>query len=188
MNTFDPSTNLDLRDGGLPAEDRGVDRLLGELGHHERSRATLAMLDRIAAGSWASIGVTESQPDSYNFAARVEAAPGGTTASKGTPWFTPMRAAAAIALMGAVAAGVLAVRGGSMPAPREQLAQKSDPTEPVAPTDTQDADLALIDALWSDTSSEDLWTYASEIGAGADVSLDDLLVGGTSDSPQGGAM
>jgi hypothetical protein len=192
MNTFDPSTNLDLRDGGLPAEDRGVDRLLGELGRAERARATPAMLDRVAMGAWAALPtqsqVTAAATGSYKFAARDEVAPGGTTAVKGTPWFTPMRAAAAIAMIGTIAAGVAALRSGASGLKPRDIARAIDSTGPSQAVDATDPDLALIDALWSDTASDDLWADASELGAGGDISIEDLLVGGPTDSAQGGAM
>lgn len=179
MNTFDSNTNLNFQSGGLPAEDHAVDQLLASLGKAEQARASTAMLDRIAAGSW-DAAHSESirlQP--------VAQTPGGTTASKGTPWFSPLRMAAAVAIIGAIAAGVIASRAG---APLASPAQPSDRMAQSAQVDPSEADLALIDALWAESSSEELWADASESSVDTDISLDDLLGGGATDSVQGGAM
>ena len=184
MNTFDPNTNLNFQSGGLPAEDVALDQLMAHLGKAEQSLATTAMLDRIAVASWNAPAV-QREPDVLPFAAH-SVGQGGTTALKGTPWFSPLRMAAAVAIIGTIAAGIIASRSGSNPAspaqPGDRVAQATKPVDP------NDADLALIDALWAESSSEELWADASDVTTSTDISLDDLLGGGSTDSVQGGAM
>jgi len=184
MNTFDPSTNLHFQSGGLPAEDVAVDQLMAHLGKAEQSLATNAMLDRIALASWNAPAV-QHERDVLPFAA-VNVGQDGTTAVKSTPWFSPLRMAAAVAIIGTIAAGIIASRSGSNPAspaqPGDRVAQTTKLVDP------HEADLALIDALWAESASEELWADASDVTTSTDISLDDLLGGGSTDSVQGGAM
>ncbi|GEM_PF-1377227 len=194
---------LSMADASLDSRLGDVETMLGQIGADERSRLTPAMFDRIARATWQA-----EMPNvipALQFDGRpVEAAKVARARAHTIGSGRALRMAAAIAIFGTIAAGIVAMRSSPSTSRQDgnEVASKgglqgasgyqdNDSVVAVTTTDPDLAlDLALIDALWKDDSlsTDDLWADAGMLDTSSDVTIDQLLGGGATDTAQGGAM